>query len=980
MLWEIWNDIRRYFTMTFMPAMRNLLASKKTLAGLVLVMIVLQMLLSILCICGIENIKTQFTVLNEFNGLVGESETIVNSQDGSYLMSDTFSTGRSGVSVFIGAICLWALCSVTVYQKITSASADRDKYIWGMYATHGAKIKKIRSMLKCELYFPHLIATAIAYPAALLMCNKLFKANGYTYSFSFLTLAVILILSYVCIRLVVAYECYIIKSMTCMDMLREEDSPKSICFPKIHSRLIKGFTTGRYARSTFLRMRRYYASIAIVAAIPAMLLVCLQVSVVSQDSYLSSEVNEFQVSFNSGIDEEELNYIKRVHLSSIDGISSVNAAAKYHAAKLHTHLLTDERYFSTTENSPFFAQIYGDNNLILSRNDRAFKQLVGYTAAMLDSGEALVVYPADNAEYAFAEGEKLYIAVSKQNGEIRAINGSSAAVLQKDLESEYDYIELTVVRTATVASESLSLNGFLRCDSTYFLLSDDDYEAITSLKCDDFVSTVSSDSFTYESNISGNGSFTVTVPKDKLTMLPSEGDCIKIDGEATVHIKLDNVKVMGRKEPQSFNDSYNMSFDYAYVNSVTMTDSTVTLNVSPRATATLLSGITVIRPVAVIFGTPSVPHTDELFCASTPADNLQILGGTVTLESGEALTVCVRSTVTAASVGSHLLAKGDSQILNTEDRLPLSSLYADSSFFLAAADDTTIAADGLNIPSISKGSAVVALPKALSNYYSFQKGQEIYIARTKEDATVYDPNAVLPNGLYDTLTKELEVFYRYLPFAVEEVVYSDSISEPIVYICSEDMEFLLNKGGTYVGFGIALDAGIQSSKYADIRDKVEKWVTLDKNRPSVRSTGKYLEYLLRRSSNYASAVKLISLLIPLTVPFIWYYPLATLFDRRKNEIGILRAIGQKRSTIRMSFFKEGLFVTVTAFLAVMLLCYPSMLVFKIVSAVAKLPLEFEYAFLTPSVLLSAGAFSAICAAVSFAICFSSTFRSRKFKK
>ena len=103
MLWEIWNDIRRYFTMTFMPAMRNLLASKKTLAGLVLVMIVLQMLLSILCICGIENIKTQFTVLNEFNGLVGESETIVNSQDGSYLMSDTFSTGRSGVSVFIGA-------------------------------------------------------------------------------------------------------------------------------------------------------------------------------------------------------------------------------------------------------------------------------------------------------------------------------------------------------------------------------------------------------------------------------------------------------------------------------------------------------------------------------------------------------------------------------------------------------------------------------------------------------------------------------------------------------------------------------------------------------------------------------------------------------------------------------------------------------------------------------------------------------------
>ena len=52
-----------------------------------------------------------------------------------------------------------------------------------------------------------------------------------------------------------------------------------------------------------------------------------------------------------------------------------------------------------------------------------------------------------------------------------------------------------------------------------------------------------------------------------------------------------------------------------------------------------------------------------------------------------------------------------------------------------------------------------------------------------------------------------------------------------------------------MGLSLSLDAGIQSSKYADIRDKVEKWVTLDKNRPSVRSTGKYLEYLLRRSSN-----------------------------------------------------------------------------------------------------------------------------------
>ena len=979
MLWEIWNDIRRYFTMTFMPAMRNLLASKKTLAGLVLVMIVLQMLLSILCICGIENIKTQFTVLNEFNGLVGESETIVNSQDGSYLMSDTFSTGRSGVSVFIGAICLWALCSVTVYQKITSASADRDKYIWGMYATHGAKIKKIRSMLKCELYFPHLIATAIAYPAALLMCNKLFKANGYTYSFSFLTLAVILILSYVCIRLVVAYECHIIKSMTCMDMLREEDSPKSICFPKIHSRLIKGFTTGRYARSTFLRMRRYYASIAIVAAIPAMLLVCLQVSVVSQDSYLSSEINEFQVSFNSGIDEEELNYIKRVHLSGIEGISSVNAAAKYHAAKLHTHLLTDKSYLKTTDNTPPYAEIFGDNTLVISCNDLAFQNTItGYLASQVNNGEVLIVYPEGGSDYGFVEGDRIFLAVSKLDGSMRAVD-SSAALLENDLKEEYDYIELTVARTARISS-GISLKGFLHIDTTYFLLSNDDYNTVTSLNRQDFISTISPESFNYSSAISNQGTFTITVPTEKLSTIPKEGDCIKISGTADIRISLTGVDLPGQKEPLDFNGTYSLNFNYAYIHSATHNGDTVTITASPKGSIYLRSGITVFKPVAVIFGTPPLPHYEGLYCAGYPADNLSILGGTVSVLPDESITVCASSAVTAAEVGTHILAKGGSQIVNTEGRLHISSLFADSSFYVALADKTTAAVDGLDIEALAEGTVTLALPMSASNYYNFQKGQKIYIPQTNENSAQYDPNAVLPSGLYDTLSAELDQYYKYRVFTVAEVVYSDSITEPIVYVCDEDMEFLLNKGGSYVGFSIALDAGIQSSKYADIRDKVAKWVTLDKNRPSVRSTGKYLEYLLRRSSNYASAVKLISLLSPLTVPFIWYYPLATLFDRRKNEIGILRAIGQKRSTIRMSFFKEGFFVTVTAFLAVMLLCYPSMLIFKIVSAVAKLPLEFEYAFLTPSVLLSAGAFSAICAAVSFAICFSSTFRSRKFKK
>ena len=123
------------------------------------------------------------------------------------------------------------------------------------------------------------------------------------------------------------------------------------------------------------------------------------------------------------------------------------------------------------------------------------------------------------------------------------------------------------------------------------------------------------------------------------------------------------------------------------------------------------------------------------------------------------------------------------------------------------------------------------------------------------------------------------------------------------------------------------------------------------------------------------------MIIPLIVPFIWYYPLSSLFDRRRTELYLLEAMGKKRSHVSKAFLVEGILVCICAFITVILLCYPAMFFFKTVCDYCKIPLEFEYSALSAPTLVLAAVFSCISAALSFAICFLSTMtRRRKNRK
>lgn len=973
MLWELYDDIKSYIKMTFIPSMRNIFSSIRSLISMILVMLVLQVLLSVICIAGIENIKRQNETLDKFQAdieAVAVEGADVGDSAGSHALSDAFQTAKNGTFILIGALGLWALCSLAVYQRIASASADRDRYVWGMYVVHGAKKKKVRAMLKCELFAPHLVATLLGYPIALLLCNLLL---GGEYRFSVIPIIIILLLSLICILLVVEYECLLIRNMTPTYMLREEDSPKSISYPRKHSTLVKGFTPSRYGRSSFSRMRKYYVSLSAVAAIPALLWICLLVSAKGETGFLKQDVEEFTIKSQIGLSEDDLGAIREKALEFSDKITSVGASASYDASGIHTHFLADKSKLSEDRYSPYFTTTYGDNLLTLTMNDTAFKHYTGYQTARVARGTVSIVYPSSKSDYAFEEGDRIFIAVSKLDGNVRVVDSNATELLKSDLTKEYDYVELDVAYVTRCAEESLSGSGFLNVKQTYFVLNDQDYLEITSIM--NYSASVYE--YEYTSAMDGKASFNITVPLSEIGELPEKGDCVELSGKYTAKLTLKNVSSVYFKEPTTLEKDINNTFRFAYINSVVSNGTTVTLNVTPQDTFSFKTpfGSLVAR---VGLGTPEMTTHDDVYFINTAGEDLIFSNGTV--EIHDYITVHKSSRVSGAEAGFHAILP--QQALNvTEGRLPLEELFANDDFIIAAADSNTQASLGIDAGNVEQGALTLVLPSSDKHYLNIAEGDELLLAITLEDVFGYDPNAESTESKYDILNSHVHNNqYDYVPLTVTKIIYSDSVERVHVFLSSKDFSRVIAKHGAYTTVTVSLDESTASEEYSVIRNWLGGFVSNDVRLTSVSSSGAYLDRLLRENADYSSVILLISILIPMIIPFIWYYPLSTLFDRRRSEIKVLEAIGKTRKQIYASFAVEGALLCACAFLTVPVLCGPVMLIYKLSCIFFRLPIEFEYSYLSLPILIVGGLAVALCAAICFLVCLAGTLPRKKTRK
>ena len=59
MFWDLWEYVTNMFRTTIFPALKNLFSSKKFFASMLIAIFVLQTLLCVICIAGINNIIEQ---------------------------------------------------------------------------------------------------------------------------------------------------------------------------------------------------------------------------------------------------------------------------------------------------------------------------------------------------------------------------------------------------------------------------------------------------------------------------------------------------------------------------------------------------------------------------------------------------------------------------------------------------------------------------------------------------------------------------------------------------------------------------------------------------------------------------------------------------------------------------------------------------------------------------------------------------------
>ena len=254
-------------------------------------------------------------------------------------------------------------------------------------------------------------------------------------------------------------------------------------------------------------------------------------------------------------------------------------------------------------------------------------------------------------------------------------------------------------------------------------------------------------------------------------------------------------------------------------------------------------------------------------------------GGSVSLSSST-LTIHTSSAITAGEVGSHAMLS-EKNLVSTENRLKLDELYADNSFVIACNDSTTRASLGLDIPATEDGETVIVLPSLAYHHYNLSVGDKARFAITLDDVAERTSDAITVEGSYDTLqTHIIRNRYEYVSCKVTEIVYSDSVSVPHAFVSTDNYSAIIDKSAPYVNMSVYLDSGIESDSYTEIRSQISRWATGKTYLPSVSSTGEYLQYLLRKNANYSTLIMLISTLIPLIVPFIWYHPLA---ERRNSR-------------------------------------------------------------------------------------------------
>jgi len=956
MLWDVWEFIVDWFKLTLTPAMKNLFSSKKNFTGMFLAVLILQILLCVICIAGVSNIIGQNDILDDVERYIADDEELMWAVE---VISNS-------TMILIGALCIWVICALTVYWKMTVAAADRSRYVWGMFICYGSARKKILKMLLCELNITMLVALVLAYPIAFLICREAAPATAEILaSPGSFWLAFIIVL--IAVRFCAGFQTRLICRQTCVSLLGGEGVVENIISPRRSGSLICGFTPLRIAKTVFWRSRRYYASLALAAALPAVIWVCCQTASVSEMTALDEDIEEFVISAPTGLASETLELEYFDELDDIEGVASIRAEAKGSGYSLGIHVLVESDNVTGNTEYVKLSELCADSKFsFVPCNDLSFFCNTGVSYSVAE-GEAVVVFGGRYRHDIWDESVeppndlKKYLLVSPSADDLEYPKNL--------LDDSYDYIKLKIKDTVSNSTDGVNFN----IDGVFVILNPTDYEKVTKLDAESRNFAVNSDIFEIDTSAYSDGSFQITAKKSLLEQVPEVGGAIVIENSSIAYTA--EMDFLNQDKTKDEAENLEHLVRNGVINSrvfmiyeVEEIGDTVRMRVAPQSVSIVMKIFPAGDKLTINIGTPILEGTRLKVIARNPKVDFSVSYSTVSL-SGTA-TFDFMSDVSAEEIKSFMVLEA-TDIADTDGVVWLEDVYATNEFTLVCADTITPASMGFEDIYVSERGAVVIIPTGGNIPFTVEDGQDLFIARSIPfDPSDYEDNYKFFDNNSYLLQRQMEASkYQYERLTVDEVV-EGNVDSVHIFVDEAVYSAIIGLEKPYIQLGVLIESDVTPDEYATITAELSEWVrltTTDEEPISFSAVGEYFGVMLRAAADYSVWLRIIALMTPLLIPMIWYYPQSMTFARRRNDCRILLDIGRRKRELRRMFLWEALMAAAVAAVGVIVLTPIGMLIFDITIDLFEMPLEFDFASFDAVSFVLALAVSAACAAMTVII-------------
>lgn len=484
---DLWESLVNLYRLRLIPTVKRMLDRRRLSYTLLTVGIlaVCAAALALLIAYAAESASAFDTLSADYEAYLAKRVTEGFKRSPMPELRDVIALAKSestALAVFCGGI--WLILSAVAVGWVMSSVMESEAYVYGLYMIYGADRKQLSRQLSLEFLLAGIPALCIGVPSGLLLYRAVGGSQGLT-PWQLLLSAVGFLLLILCSAALLSRR---ILKRPCMSLLNASDTSDLTVSPR---RSHLGGLNGKRGSAAsallaFLRMRRHYVSLVLVAAI-------VSASAFGSLSYKGAKATD-DVShafyFTNGITAEELQFSYLGELHNRAAVRELSYAVADTAESLGTHIRLTESQ-NPSQGGVYLGTQYATDSIRIACGDGetytelgggltippAFSHLpleslsrLGYDLEAVPAGCAVYVYPEQNGPTLQVQAGD-YITLSIPDGQ----SGS----LSQRVESDGETFTLRIVDVVSVGSVVVRETGEEVCPritEDYLYVSPPDYE------------------------------------------------------------------------------------------------------------------------------------------------------------------------------------------------------------------------------------------------------------------------------------------------------------------------------------------------------------------------------------------------------------------------------------------------------------------------------------------------------------------------